>query len=123
VANDVGYPINTQIVEGQMEGGITMGFGRALTEDDRVDEGKLLVTDLVDYFLWRATDVPDIEPIIVTTNDPYGPFGAKGVGELGLVATAGMVANAIYHATGVRIKELPMTPESILRAIKEKKRE
>ena len=119
VANDVGYPLNPQIVEGQMEGGITMGFGRALTEDFRVEDGKLLTTDFSDYLMFRAPDVPEIKPIIVTTNDPYGPFGAKGLGELGLVATAGMVANAIYNATGVRIKELPMTPEKILKALKE----
>jgi CO/xanthine dehydrogenase Mo-binding subunit len=69
-----------------------------------------------------AKDVIPIEPVIVETNDEAGPFGAKGIGEPGLVPSAPAIANAIYDAIGVRIKELPMTPERILKAIKEKKK-
>jgi xanthine dehydrogenase molybdenum-binding subunit len=67
-----------------------------------------------------AKDVPNIETIVIETNDSFGPFGAKGVGEPGLVPTAPAIANAIYDAVGVRIKELPITPEKVLAALKEK---
>ena len=68
-----------------------------------------------------AMDVIPIEAVIIETNDEAGPFGAKGIGEPGLVPSAPAIANAIYDAIGVRIKELPMTPERVLKAIKEKK--
>jgi CO/xanthine dehydrogenase Mo-binding subunit len=73
-----------------------------------------------DYKLLTAKDVIPIEPVIVETIDQDGPYGAKGIGEPGLVPTAPAIANAIYDAIGVRIKDLPMTPERILKAIKEK---
>lgn len=74
-----------------------------------------------DYKMLTAKDVIPIEAVIIETNDEAGPFGAKGIGEPGLVPSAPAIANAIYDAIGVRIKELPMTPERVLKAIKEKK--
>ncbi|MFC1995410.1 xanthine dehydrogenase family protein molybdopterin-binding subunit [Chloroflexota bacterium] len=120
-AHDCGYPINLNSVEGQIEGGIAMGIGFALSENLKHEEGRVLVTDFADYFMCRALDLPEITPIIVTAEDPYGPFGAKGVGEPVFVPTAPAIANAIYHAVGVRIKELPITPEKILKALKERR--
>ncbi|MFC1995662.1 xanthine dehydrogenase family protein molybdopterin-binding subunit [Chloroflexota bacterium] len=120
-AHDVGYPINLNSVEGQIEGGIAMGLGYCFSEDLKHEAGKVLVTDFADYFMWRATDLPAIKPIVVTTDDPYGPFGAKGLGEPVFVPTAPAIANAIYDAVGVRINDLPITPEKVLKALKEKR--
>ena len=120
-AHDCGFPINLNTAEGQIEGGISMGLGYGLSEDLRHEEGRVLVTDFADYFLWRAPDMPAIRPIIVTTDDQYGPFGAKGLGEATFIPTAPAIANAIYNAIGVRIKELPLTPEKVLKALKEKR--
>jgi len=121
-AHDVGYPINLNAVEGQIEGGVVMGLGYALTENLAHEDGRVLCDDFVDYFIRRAPDVPEIKPVVVTTNDPHGPFGAKGLGEVVMVPTAPAIANAIYNAIGVRIKELPITPDKILKALKEKKK-
>ena len=76
--------------------------------------------NFLDYKMLTAKDVPNIETIVIETDDPSGPFGAKGIGEPGLVPTAPAIANAIYDAIGVRIKELPITPEKVLAALKEK---
>ena len=70
-----------------------------------------------DYRLFTAADMPEIETIIVETGDPQGPFGAKGVGEMGGTPTAAAIANAIYDAIGVRLTSVPMTPERILKAL------
>ena len=121
VAQDVGKCINPLATEGQMEGGIVMGVGYALTEGIQYKDGEVENPNLVDYKIPTALDVPDITPIIVEEPDPTGPFGAKGVGEGTLVPVAPAIANAIYDAIGVRIKELPITPEKILRALGEKK--
>ncbi|MFC2047199.1 xanthine dehydrogenase family protein molybdopterin-binding subunit, partial [Chloroflexota bacterium] len=102
-------------------GGIAMGLGYCFSEDLKHEAGKVLVTDFADYFMWRATDLPAIKPIVVTTDDPYGPFGAKGLGEPVFVPTAPAIANAIYDAVGVRINDLPITPEKVLKALKEKR--
>ena len=118
-AHDVGRAINPAIVEGQIEGGAAMGIGYALIEELLLDErGRALNPGFIDYKIPAARDVPEIEPIIVESIEPTGPFAAKGVGEPALVPTAPAIANAIYHATGIRIKELPITSEKILRAIK-----
>jgi xanthine dehydrogenase molybdenum-binding subunit len=76
--------------------------------------------NFLDYKMLTAKDVPNIETIVIETDDSSGPFGAKGIGEPGLVPTAPAIANAIYDAIGVRIKELPITPEKVLAALKEK---
>jgi xanthine dehydrogenase molybdenum-binding subunit len=119
-ANDVGLAINPMAVEGQIEGGAQMGLGYALTEELIVREGKILNPDLLDYRLFTSADMPEIKSIIVETDDPKGPFGAKGVGEMGGTPTAAAIANAIYDAIGIRMTQLPMTPERVLAAIIQK---
>jgi len=112
-AHDVGRAINPMLLEGQVYGGATMGIGYALTERLIMQNGKVMNPNFLDYKMLTAKDVPNIEPIVIETNDQFGPFGAKGIGEPGLVPTAPAIANAIYDAIGVRIKELPITPEGI----------
>lgn len=118
-ANDVGRAINPMAVEGQIEGGAQMGLGYALTEELIVKEGRTLNPNFHDYRLFTAADMPHIETIVVETDDPQGPFGAKGVGEMGGTPTAAAIANAIYDAVGVRLTTLPMTPERVLKALDE----
>ncbi|MBI4525183.1 MAG: xanthine dehydrogenase family protein molybdopterin-binding subunit [Deltaproteobacteria bacterium] len=120
-AHDVGKAINPAVVEGQIQGGFVQGVGYALMEEMILDDGKVTNPSMVDYRIPSALDVPKVIPIIVETGEPTGPFGAKGVGECGLVGTAPAIANAIYDAVGVRIKELPLTPERVLQALKNKK--
>jgi xanthine dehydrogenase molybdenum-binding subunit len=121
-AHDVGRAINPMLLEGQVYGGATMGIGYALTEKLVLQNGKVMNPNFLDYKMLTAKDVPDIEPIVIETDDEFGPFGAKGIGEPGAVPTAPAIANAIYDAVGVRIKELPITPEKVLAALKEKKK-
>ncbi len=116
---DVGKCINPLATEGQIEGGIVMGVGYALTEGIQYKDGEVENPNLVDYKIPTALDVPDITPILVEEPDPTGAFGAKGVGEACLIPVAPAIANAIYDAAGIRIKELPITPEKVLKAIKE----
>ena len=122
-ANDVGRAINPMAVEGQIEGGAQMGLGYALTEEVIVQEGRVLNPDFLDYRLFTSADMPEIEAIIIETDDPQGPYGAKGVGEMGGTPTAAAIANAVYDAVGVRLTTLPMTPERVLKALDEKARE
>ncbi len=119
-ANDVGRAINPMAVEGQIEGGAHMGLGYALTEEVQVKDGRVLNPNLHDYRLFTMADMPDIESIIIETDDPQGPFGAKGVGEMGGTPTAAAIANAIYDAVGVRLTTVPMTAERVLKALMEK---
>lgn len=121
---DVGTPINLNSVEGQIVGGLHMGLGFALLEDTRFDgkTGKILNPNFRDFKTLTALDMPSIEKMVADTFEPTGPFGAKGVGEGATNPVAAAVANAIYNAVGVRIKDLPITIEKILRALKEKKR-
>jgi xanthine dehydrogenase molybdenum-binding subunit len=119
-AHDVGRAINPMLLEGQIYGGAAMGAGYALTERLILEKGEVMNPNFRDYKILTAKDVIPIEPVIVETMDADGPYGAKGIGEPGLVPTAPAIANAIYDAIGVRIKDLPMTPERILKAIKEK---
>ncbi|MCP4423857.1 MAG: xanthine dehydrogenase family protein molybdopterin-binding subunit [Chloroflexi bacterium] len=122
-ANDVGRAINPMAVEGQIEGGAQMGLGYALTEEVAVKDGRVLNPDFLDYRLFTSADMPPIETIIIETDDPGGPFGAKGVGEMGGTPTAAAIANAIYDAVGVRLTQLPMTPERVLAALDKKQKE
>ncbi|MCP4629611.1 MAG: molybdopterin-dependent oxidoreductase [bacterium] len=116
-AFDVGRAINPDLVEGQITGGAVMGMGFALTEDLLVQDGRILNSNFADYRLLRACDAPEIVPIIVESNEPTGPYGAKGIGEGCMVNVASALSNAIWHATGVRLADLPMTPESILQEL------
>ncbi|MGC8816514.1 MAG: xanthine dehydrogenase family protein molybdopterin-binding subunit [Candidatus Hadarchaeum sp.] len=119
-AADVGRAINPLIVEGQIEGGAVMGMGFALTEDLVLDSGgRVINRNFTDYKLLHASDLPRIEPVIVESLEPTGPFAAKGVGEPALVPVAPAIANAIYQAAGVRIRDLPITHDKVLKALKE----
>ena len=112
IAQDVGRAINPLLIEGQMHGGAAQGLGWGLWEALRYDEnGVALTASFVDYALPTATEVPPIETCIVEVPSPHGPFGARGVGEPPVVPGAAAVANAIRDAVGVRITELPITPE------------
>jgi xanthine dehydrogenase molybdenum-binding subunit len=121
-AHDVGKAINPTTAEGQLEGGLTQGLGYALTEGVIVDPetGKVLNSDLMDYKIFTALDMPETRVFLIEPIDPTGPFGVKGIGEPALVPTAPAIANAIYNAIGVRVKELPLLPEKILKALEEK---
>ncbi len=120
-AHDVGRAINPLLLEGQVYGGVVMGLGYALTEEVILKEGETMNANFRDYKLFTAKDAVNIKAPVVETYDEYGPFGAKGIGEPGCVPTAPAIANAIYDAVGVRITELPITPEKVLAALKEKK--
>ncbi|OUL24934.1 carbon monoxide dehydrogenase [Nostoc sp. RF31YmG] len=113
-AIDLGKAINPRMCYGQATGGIAMGIGYALTEELLFDEqGQIINPTLRQYRIPTAADMPPMEVILVEAADPYGPFGAKGVGEITTNCTAPAIANAIAHATGCRIHQLPMTPERI----------
>ncbi|MCL4519231.1 MAG: molybdopterin-dependent oxidoreductase, partial [Thaumarchaeota archaeon] len=118
-ANDVGKAINPEGVEGQVHGAIRQGLGYALTEEILNDpiSGMPLSTNLLEYKMLTSVDMPKITAVTVESNDPTGPFGAKGIGEPALIPTAPAVANAIYDAIGVRITSIPITPEKILSAL------
>ncbi|UCD33579.1 MAG: xanthine dehydrogenase family protein molybdopterin-binding subunit, partial [Desulfobacterales bacterium] len=118
-AFDVGRAINPELVKGQIIGGGVMGIGFALTENLLVEDGRILNSGFTDYRLLRSCDVPEIVPIIVESHEPTGPFGAKGVGEGCMVNVASAIANAICHATGARLTDLPMSPEAVLQGLKE----
>jgi aldehyde oxidoreductase len=113
-AHDVGRAINPQQVEGQIHGGIAQGLGLALKEEfvpGRTD-------NLHDYLIPTIGDVPPIETILIERPDPLGPYGAKGVGEPALIATAPAILNAIAAATGARLTQVPATPDRVLAALR-----
>jgi CO/xanthine dehydrogenase Mo-binding subunit len=115
---DVGRAINRQAVEGQLEGAFVQGMGFALTEEMVWDGPRLANPTLMDYKVPTTLDVPhEIHSHIVEHPEPDGPFGAKGVGEIGINVVAAAIASAITDATGVRLRRLPMTPEHVLRAM------
>ena len=120
-SHDCGTPINPMLVEGQVEGGISMGVGFALQEEMLFDsQGRLINPNLTNYIMPTSLDMPKVEVDIVDSYDPTGPFGAKGVGEPTCVSTAAAILNAIHDAVGVRITSLPATAEKVHAAIKAK---
>ncbi len=119
-AHDIGKAINPTMVEGQIIGGIAMGLGAVLGEELIYEAGQPVNPAYLNYALPRAADLPRIRPILLEAGDPGGPYGAKSIGELSVIPAAPAVANAIYDAVGVRIRELPITPDKILRALAEK---
>ena len=121
-AHDIGKAINPINVKGQVEGSVQMGMGYALFESLLFDKGRLLNPTLSDYKLALTKDMPEIGVTLVESDDPGAPFGAKGCGEGTVAPVAPSIANAIFDAVGVRIKSLPITPEKILNALKEKEK-
>jgi CO/xanthine dehydrogenase Mo-binding subunit len=121
--NDVGKAINPTMVEGQINGGMGMGIGSTLFEEMVFEKGAVANPSFMDYKLPTAMDIPpcdETRSVIVEVPMDTGPYGAKGVGEAVMVAVAPAIGNAIYDAVGVRITELPITPEKILNALREK---
>jgi len=113
-SHDCGTPINPMLVEGQVEGGISMGVGLALEEEILFDDqGRQRNPNLTNYIMPTSLDMPKVDVDIVDSYDPTGPFGAKGVGEPTCVATAAAITNAIYDAVGVRVTSLPATAEKV----------
>ncbi|MBN2562881.1 MAG: molybdopterin-dependent oxidoreductase [Phycisphaerae bacterium] len=119
--HDCGTPINPQAVHGQVEGAIVMGAGETIMEDVQFDEkGNILNPNLHGYLTMTIKDAPEIFSGIVDSYEPRGPYGAKEIGEGSTLPVLGAVAHAIANATGVWIKNLPITPEKILKAMREK---
>lgn len=117
-AQDVGRAINPAEVEGQIHGGVVQGIGWALSEQMVYDEnGQLLTATLMDYALPQSKDAPAITPLLVEVPSGFGPFGARGVGEPPVVPVPAAIANAIRDAVGVRMTELPMTPERVFASL------
>ncbi|MEA2110366.1 MAG: molybdopterin cofactor-binding domain-containing protein [Pseudomonadota bacterium] len=116
-AHDCGTPINPMSVEGQLEGSVHMGLGYALSEQYIMKGGKTLTSTFLDYKIPCAEDMPPGESVHIDTYEPEGPFGAKEAGE-GLVSpTAPAIADAVWHATGYRCMNLPITPEKVLKGL------
>jgi 4-hydroxybenzoyl-CoA reductase subunit alpha len=119
-AHDCGRALNPVSVEGQIIGSVWMGLGQAMQEEMIWKDGLLMNPGMLEYKSPSATESPEIEAIIVESVDPEGPFGAKEASEGSLAATIPAIANAIYDAVGVRLREAPFTPERVLAAIKAK---
>jgi len=111
---EIGRAINPQIVKGQFYGGILQGLGYALIEEVRNKDGYLETENYDDFLIPSSFDMPEMEVTIYGSDDPVGPFRAKSVGELGIELMAPAVANALYNATGKRIRELPLNLERVL---------
>ena len=120
-AHDCGRALNPVSVEGQIIGSVWMGMGQALTEEMIWKDGLLMNPGLLEYRSPSSVESPEVEPIIVESIDPEGPFGAKECSEGSLAATIPAIANAIYDAVGVRLHEAPFTPERVLAALRAKK--
>ena len=120
-AHDVGRAINPLAVEGQMDGQVFSGMGQALFEECLLEEGSILNPSPIDYRLPRPFELPAVDRIIVEDNDPFGPFGAKEVGQGPIQCTTQAIANAVSNAIGCPVNELPITPERVLKALRQKK--
>lgn len=117
-AHDCGKAINTTSVEGQMQGSISMGIGETMHEEVIFnDKGEVLNSDLAEYKIVTSMDMPTVNAIVIESDEPNGPFGAKEVGEGAIMPTIPAILNAVYDAAGVRINELPLTPERVYNAI------
>lgn len=115
---DCGTAINPKLAEGQTAGGVLNGISYALTEEYKFNsDGKMLNPHLGEYKIFTTSDLPEIVPIIVPSYEPTGPYGAKSVSEIPINGPAPAISNAIYNAVGIRLRELPFTPEKVLRAM------
>jgi len=111
--HDIGRVINRMGAEGQVQGGLSMGLGYALSEELQIEGGRVRNPSFREYKLMTATEMPEIDIVLVETHDPEGPYVAKGIGEAPAICTAPAVANAVRHATGLRCTTLPLTPERV----------
>lgn len=112
---DAGTIINPNLAEGQVEGAVAQGLGFALREELRIDgQGRVINLRLRDYQVFKADEMPELQTLFVQTYEPTGPYGAKAIGEVAINGPAPAIANAVYHALGVRIRSLPLTPEKVL---------
>lgn len=116
-AHDVGTAINPMMVEGQIVGGVVMGVGAALGEEVVTQAGRVANPAFVNYAMPRAADMPPVRALLVATDDPAGPMGAKAVGEIGINPPPAAIANAIYDAVGVRLRATPFTPDKLMAAL------
>jgi CO/xanthine dehydrogenase Mo-binding subunit len=119
VAQDVGFAVTPLYVEGQMQGGAVQGVGYMLTEEVVIEDGRMLNPNLALYKIPTMLDAPDVRPIIVEAASEHGPYGAKGVGEPPVVLPPGAIANAVANAIGNPIRTTPLTPERVLRVIRD----
>ncbi len=118
-ATDPGTAINPMQAEGQIEGAVAQGLGYALTEELLLDElGRPRNPNFMDYKMFTAKDMPKLTAILAETDEPLGPYGAKSISEVPINGPAPAIANAIYHAVGVRIRKLPIRPEDVLRELR-----
>ncbi|HEX6306449.1 MAG TPA: molybdopterin cofactor-binding domain-containing protein [Anaerolineales bacterium] len=122
LAHDVGKAINPLLVVGQVEGSAYMGLGEAMMEEQVFRRGLHKIPSMLDYKSPTFLDTPEIETILVETDDPEGPYGAKEAGQGPLLPIMPAIANAIYNAVGVRVDEVPITPEKVLKGLEEKNR-
>jgi 4-hydroxybenzoyl-CoA reductase subunit alpha len=122
VAHDCGFAINPLAVEGQVQGSVWMGMGQALCEETQYHEGRALRANLLDYRVPTIVESPPIEVHIVESRDPGGPFGAKEAGEGSLAGFLAALTNAVYDAVGLRLTELPASPDRVLEALQARRR-
>lgn len=123
-SQDLGKAINPLGAIGQIEGGVHMGLGFAMSEEIVLDDvGRMKNNYLLDYRTLTSLDMPPVSSILVETNDPIGPYGAKGVGEMATIGTPDALVSAVAGATGLFLTDLPITPEKVLLALKKKKSE
>ena len=120
-ANDVGKAVNPLGLQGQVEGGVMMGLGNALTEHYIVENGQVFTDHLARYRMPSIMHTPEIFSIVVEHPAADGPYGAKGVGEIVSIPTSPAITNAIYNAVGVRVDRLPVDQEEILKNIRQQK--
>ena len=120
-AIDVGMPVNPSGVDGQNDGGVAQALGYALCEEMVYDAaGRLVNPRFGSYHIFQAHEMPVLQPITMKTSEPTGPFGAKAAAEIPIDAVAPAIVNAVTDATGVRLRPLPLTPERVIHALKEK---
>jgi len=119
-AHDAGRVVNPTTAEGQVEGGVVQGLGYALMEEHILKDGRIVNDQFSTYIIPTAMDAPEIRPILVEHHYPWGPYGAKGLGESPIVGIAPAVTAAIAHAGGIRLAELPATPERVFAALRRK---
>ncbi|MBA7657272.1 putative xanthine dehydrogenase molybdenum-binding subunit XdhA [subsurface metagenome] len=117
-AHDIGLAINPTLVEGQIQGAISQGIGWALMENYVFDRGILQNATFLDYRMPTAVDLPLMETLLVEVSSDKGPYGLRPIGEPPMIPTLAAIANAIHNAVGVRLKELPMSPEALFWALR-----